>query len=87
MTYVLYKVGKRQGANDTMTRIMSHDDVDVLRSQANDFFSDPENFIGRNNERLAIPKSQVQSNVVTTVAGDSEYHRYLEIREIKGGSK
>lgn len=87
MTYVLYKVGKRVGANDSMTRIMSHEDVDVLRSQANDFFSDPENFIGRNNERLAIPKNQVQSNIVTTVAGDTEYHRYIEIRELKGTTK
>lgn len=85
MTYVLYKVGKREGANDSMTRIMSHENVDVLREQANNFFADPENYVGRGNERLIIPLSQNQSNIVTTVAGGTEYHRYVEIRQIGAG--
>lgn len=84
MTYVLYKVGKRAGANDNMTRIMSGENLDALRDDANEFFSDPEEFIGRSGEQLIIPKGALQSNIVTTEAGGSEYHRYVEIRELKG---
>lgn len=84
MTYVLYKVGKRAGVNDNVIRIMANDNVDALRSDANAFFSDPEEFVGRAGEQLIIPEGALQSNVVVTAAGDQEYHRYVEIREIRG---
>ena len=84
MTYVLYKVGKRAGANDNVLRIMANDNVDVLRQDANKFFADPDEFVGRTGEQLIIPEGALQSNVVVTAAGDQEYHRYVEIREIKG---
>ncbi len=84
MTYVLYKVGKRAGANDSVTRIMSNENVDMLRIDANEFYADPEEFVGRDSEQLIIPEGSLQSNVVVTTAGGQEYHRYVEIREIKG---
>lgn len=84
MTYVLYKVGKRAGAIDTVQRLMDHSDVEELRRQANTLFADPENLIGRSNEQLAIPRGQLQSNVVVTKAGGHEYHRYVEIRKNGG---
>lgn len=82
MTYVVYKVGQVEGAKDSVTRVMDNEDVDSLREDANHHFSDPDNFIGRSNEQLVIPKGQLQSNVVTTKAGDKEYKRYIVIREI-----
>lgn len=82
MTYVVYKVGQISGSNESFSRIMSDDDVDNLRDNANHFFADPDNFIGRNDEQLVIPRGQLQSNVVTTKAGDKEYRRYIVIREI-----
>lgn len=81
MTYVLYKIGKSTNG-EQITRVMANDNVDALREQANHFYSDPDNLIGRKNEQLIIPVGQLQSNVVTTIAGDNEYHRFVEIREI-----
>lgn len=82
MTYVLYKVSKQQGANDNLMRMMSEDDLPTLRKKANAFFADPDEFIGREGKQLIIPSGELQSNIVTTVAGAIEYHRYVEIREI-----
>lgn len=81
MTYVLYKIGKG-ASGDSVTRVMDNENIDRLREDANHFFADPDNLIGRKNEQLTIPAGQLQSNVVTTIAGDKEYHRFVEIREI-----
>lgn len=82
MSYVLYKVAKTSGSKENYLRYMSSESIEQLRAEANEFFSNPDNFIGRANEQWVIPTGQLQSNVITTKAGDKEYHRYLMIREV-----
>ena len=84
-TYVLYKVCKTAGMKDSVTRMLSHDNIETLRNEANDYYADPAEWIGREAEQLIIPTGQLQSNVVTTVAGGQQYHRHIEIREIGKG--
>lgn len=87
MTYVLYKVGKVADANATesLTRIMSNEDINALREDANHFFALPDNLIGRQDEQLYIDAGAMRSNTVITAAGDKQYHRHIEIREIGKG--
>lgn len=82
MTYVLYKVGKAAGSKENYTRYMTAESAERLRADANAFFANPDNFIGRAKEQWIIPNGQLQSNVITTKAGNTEYQRYLMIREI-----
>lgn len=82
MTYVLYKVGKVAGSSESYTRYMSAESADSLRADANAFFADPDNFVGRSKEQWIIPTGQLQSNIITTKAGSTEYQRYLMIREV-----